>query len=49
MLQIAREKEIKKVVANVMKQNTIMKHIFKKRDFSLIDLGDTWRAELSLC
>ena len=49
MLQIAREKEIKKVVANVMKENTIMKHIFEKRGFSLVDSGDTWHAELSLC
>ncbi len=48
MLEIARKKEIKKVAANVLKDNVIMKHILEKRRFDLIDTDNTWRAELGL-
>lgn len=48
MLEIAKAKEIKKIVANVLKENAIMKHILEKRGFELVDSEDTWYAELVL-
>ena len=46
--EIAREKEIKRVTANLLKDNIIMKHILAKRGFTLMDSDNTWHAELDL-
>jgi acetyltransferase len=48
ILEIARKKEVKRVVANIMKDNVIMKHILEKRGFKLIDSDNTWQAEVGL-
>ncbi|HQP10312.1 MAG TPA: bifunctional acetate--CoA ligase family protein/GNAT family N-acetyltransferase [Candidatus Omnitrophota bacterium] len=48
ILQIAREKEIKKVYANVLPDNHIMEHIFKKRGFKFTFQQDVCYAELKL-
>jgi len=48
ILDIARDRGIKKVTANVLKDNFIMKHIFEKRGFTIEGYEDMWYAELEL-
>jgi len=48
MLEIARDKGLRCVVADVLKENHVMKHVFEKRGFRITDAGDTWHAELEL-
>ncbi len=48
ILDIARDKEINKVVAHVLKNNAAAKHLLVKRGFDLTDDGDAWYAELEL-
>jgi acetyltransferase len=49
ILEIARKKELVKVYANVLKANTVMVHMFKKRGFKLKSEDfETYYAELVL-
>jgi acetyltransferase len=48
ILDVARQRGNKKIIANVLKDNFIMKHIFEKRGFTLQDNEDMWCAELDL-
>jgi acetyltransferase len=46
ILEIARKRDIKKVYANVLPDNYIMEHIFKKRGFKISHQEDVLYAEL---
>jgi acetyltransferase len=48
ILDIARDRGIRKVTANVLKDNFIMKHIFESRGFTVEGYEDMWYAELEL-
>jgi acetyltransferase len=48
ILQIARERGIRKVVASLLLENTIMKRLLEKHGFSLTPSEDIWCAELDL-
>ncbi|PIN70469.1 acetyl CoA synthetase subunit alpha [Candidatus Woesearchaeota archaeon CG11_big_fil_rev_8_21_14_0_20_43_8] len=48
ILEIAKRRGIKKVFANVLKDNHIMLHMFKKRGFRIICQEDACYAELEL-
>jgi ribosomal protein S18 acetylase RimI-like enzyme len=48
ILDIARDRGIKKVTANVLKDNFIMKHIFERHGFTIEGYEDMWYAELEL-
>ena len=48
VLQIARERGIGKVVASVLLENRVMKHLLEKNGFALIPSDDIWCAELDL-
>ncbi|MFH2027844.1 MAG: acetate--CoA ligase alpha subunit [Nanoarchaeota archaeon] len=47
ILKIAKSRGIKKVYANILKDNHKMYDMFNKRGFKFTDQGDTYRAELS--
>ncbi len=46
MLEIARERKLKKVYAHFLKNNHAMRHIFEKRGFKITPNDDVDRAEL---
>lgn len=48
ILDIAKKRGIRKVYANVLKDNQIMLHIFRQRGFTITDEGDSCRCELNL-
>ncbi|MHC4912992.1 MAG: acetate--CoA ligase alpha subunit [Planctomycetota bacterium] len=48
ILDVARQRGSKKITANVLKDNFIMKHIFEKRGFTIQSNEDMWCAELEL-
>ena len=48
ILEIAKERKIKKIFGNVLPDNHAMLHIFKKRGFSISRQEDVYYAELNL-
>jgi acetyltransferase len=48
ILDIARDRGVKKVIANMLKENMVMKHIFESRGFAIKGYEDMWYAELEL-
>jgi len=48
ILEIARDRGIRKVIANMLKENIVMKHIFESKGFTIKGYEDMWYAELEL-
>jgi len=48
ILPIAQEKGIRRIVANIMLENTVMKHILEKHDFTFTRQDDIWVAEYEI-
>ena len=48
ILDVDRQRGNKRITANVLKDNFIMKHIFEKRGFRIQSNEDMWYAELDL-
>ncbi|MCK5139442.1 MAG: GNAT family N-acetyltransferase, partial [Thermodesulfovibrionia bacterium] len=48
ILEIAKQRGIKKVYANVLRENNIMLNMFRKRGFKITESEDSCYAELEL-
>ncbi len=48
ILEIAKQREIKKVYADFLSDNNVMKHMFEKRNFRITKEGNVYHAELEL-
>ncbi len=48
ILEISRKRKIKYIYAKFLKNNKVMRHIFEKRGFTIINEGKNYKAEFSI-